>query len=181
MSPTRTRTRAAAAAAAALLGPLLLAGCGIKPTGPVDSGSAATVDVPVPDGSAVLYFVSPEGHLVPSPQRDVPTLAPLQALTRLLDGPGERELAAGLTTQVPSVHGRRLDTSVVTFPTRDVMRVQLPFAAADLTPTARRQLVCTLVTTGGRGDRFTVALKGTDAALDLEPAACEGAADRPLA
>ncbi|MEU9252273.1 hypothetical protein AB0D66_10575 [Streptomyces sp. NPDC048270] len=178
MSTTRGRS---AAAAAVLLGPLLLAGCGIKPTGPVDSGSAATVTVPVPAGSAVLYFVAPDGHLVPSPQRDVPGLAPLQALNRLLDGPGERELAAGLTTQVPSTHGIRLEPPAVSFPQRDVMRVQLPFPAADLTPTARRQLVCTLVSTGGREDRFTVALKGTDPALDLEPVGCEGIGERPLA
>ncbi len=178
MSTTRVR---AVAAATALLSPLLLAGCGIKPTAPVDSGSAATVTVPVPAGSAMLYFVSPDGLLVPSPQRDVPGLAPIQALTRLLDGPGERELAAGLTTQLPSVHGNRLDPSAVSFPTRDVMSVQLPFPAADLTPTARRQLVCTLVSTGGRGDRFTVALKGSEPALDLDPAACEGIGERPLA
>ncbi|MFD4247242.1 hypothetical protein ACFWP3_37490 [Streptomyces sp. NPDC058525] len=186
MSPTRTRPRPrtrtrtrprtrAAAAAAALLSPLLLAGCGIKPTAPVDSGASASVAVSGPENSAVLYFVSPDGLLVPSPQRDVPTLAPVQALNRLLEGPGDVERAAGLTTQVPPTHGKRLDSSAVSF-WHGVMRVQLPFPAADLTPLARRQIVCSVLTTGVPSEPLTVALKGTDPALDLDPVGCEGPA-----
>lgn len=173
---TRLRTTAAPAA---LLSALLLAGCGIEPTGPVDSGTAATVVVPGPENASVLYFAGPDGRLVPSPQRDVGQLAPLQALTRLLDGPGDRERAAGLTTEVPSTHGRRLDSSVISFPQRDVMQVRLPFPAEDLTPTARRQLVCSLASTGGPSDRLKVALKGTDAALDLDAAECDALAEQP--
>ncbi|MEV7521941.1 hypothetical protein [Streptomyces sp. NPDC091371] len=173
-----TRLRAVAAGAA-LLSPLLLTGCGIKPTGPVDSGAAATVAVIVPEDFSVLYFLSPEGRLVPSPQRDIPRVTPIQVLTRLLDGPGQRELEAGLATEVPSVHGKRLDPSVISMSGRDAMTVRLPFAVQDLTPTARRQLVCSLASTGSSGNRYTVALQGTDTTLAAE--ACDDAAERPSA
>ncbi|MFE2169510.1 GerMN domain-containing protein [Streptomyces sp. NPDC059447] len=158
-----TRVRAAAAATA-LLGPLLLAGlagCGIKPTGPVDSGSAATVLVAGPEGFSMLYFLGPDGRLVPSPQRDVPKVPPVELLNRLLDGPGQREREAGLTSEVPSLHGKRVDVPAISSTSPDVMTVQLPFDVEDLTPNARLQLVCTLGSTAAKGVRLTVAVKGS--------------------
>ncbi|MFD7256966.1 hypothetical protein [Streptomyces sp. NPDC059874] len=169
-----TRARAVTAA---LLSPLLLAGCGIKPTGPVDSGSAATVPVAVPEEFSVVYFLTPEGRLAPVPQRDVPQPAPIQVLTRLLDGPGRKEQEAGLTTQVPSVHGKRLDVSAISNTAPGVITVALPFAVQDLTPTARRQLVCTVASTGGQENRTAVALDGID--TTLAAVGCDGVADHP--
>ncbi|MFJ8016930.1 hypothetical protein [Streptomyces sp. NPDC096339] len=166
-----TRVRALATAAA-LLGPLLLAGCGIKPTGPVDSGSAATVVVAGPDGFSVLYFLGPGGRLVPSPQRDMPKVPPFEVLNRLLDGPGQREQEAGLTTEVPSLHGWRLDSAAVSFGPRNEITARLPFAAEDLTDNARRQLVCSLASTGAKGARITVVLKGPTGSL--EAVGCDG-------
>ncbi|MFB6619764.1 hypothetical protein ACIGFK_23670 [Streptomyces sp. NPDC085524] len=169
-----TRVRAMAAATA-LLGPLLLAGlagCGIKPTGPVDSGSAATVLVAGPEGFSMLYFLAPDGRLVPSPQRDMLKVSPVELLNRLLEGPGQREKEAGLTTEVPSVHGRRVDAPAISTTAQDVMTVHLPFDVEDLTPNARRQLVCTLGSAASKGGRLTIALRGTSGTLDA--VGCDG-------
>ncbi|MEW1903448.1 hypothetical protein [Streptomyces sp. NPDC086147] len=53
-------------AAAALLLPLALAGCGIQETDVVEAGGAATVVVqPVPEDRMTLYFVGPDGRMMP--------------------------------------------------------------------------------------------------------------------
>lgn len=166
-----TRVRLAATAAA-LLSPLLLAGCGIKPTGPIDSGAAAIVVVPAPSTAALVYFVSPEGRLVPSPIKDSDRPPVVQVVNRLLAGPDPEERAAGLTTQLPSVSGRRLEAPAIGDASSQVVTVWLPFHVGDLTPTARRQLVCTVGSTGGPEERIRVAFKGTDGS-SLEASDCD--------
>lgn len=89
---TRRRTSSRTAAATAVLAgcALLLTGCGIKRTGVIESGHAATVKVSGSGKSTVLYFVSKEGdRLVPAPFTlfDGYTIAPAALVRLLLDGP----------------------------------------------------------------------------------------------
>ncbi|MEU9716571.1 hypothetical protein [Streptomyces sp. NPDC047976] len=164
---SRTRTLAAAAA---LLGPaLLLTGCGIKPTGVVESGAAAKVAVAAPARTSMAYFVTPEGRLVPVPQPEHTRDGPRGSLTGLLAGPGATELEAGLGTRLPPVEPRQLDETGVGFTARDRVEARLPFPVADLDPIARRQLVCSALST--LAPAFDVVLRGTDTAL--EAARCE--------
>lgn len=96
-----SRTRTLAPAAALLAPALLLTGCGIKPTGVVESGAAAKVAVAAPARTSMAYFVTPEGRLVPSPQPEHTRDGPRGSLTGLLGGPGAPELEAGLGTRLP--------------------------------------------------------------------------------
>ncbi|MFJ3764980.1 hypothetical protein ACIPQJ_12110 [Streptomyces sp. NPDC090082] len=62
-TPRRARSRALAAV---LLGVLALAACGIQKTDVVEAGGAATIAVPpAPEFRMVLYFLGPDGRLVP--------------------------------------------------------------------------------------------------------------------
>lgn len=160
------------ATATALLSPMLLAGCGIKPTGVIDSGTAATVVVPAPGAASLVYFVSPEGRLVPFPLKDTPPMPAYQVVNRLLEGPGPEERAAGLSTQLPSISGKRLDPAVVEYSERQTLSVRLPFHVGDLTPTAHRQLVCSIASTASPRERLMVAVQGTDGS-SLDPAGCD--------
>lgn len=136
----------AARAAAALLGPLLvLAGCGIKPTGVIESGAAANVVINSPERAGVVYFVTPDDKLVPSPQVDSPPASALGTVLRLLYGPGPQERAAGLGTRLPVLDGKDAGAVSVAFTSRDSVEVRVPFPAADLPELAMRQLVCTVV------------------------------------
>lgn len=106
---TRRRTRPRAAAAAVLVGcALLLTGCGIKRTGVIDSGHAATVKVPG-GNSTVLYFLSKEGdRLVPSPITGFEGhhINPVVLVSLLLNGPRGRAGEVGLTTGLPRITDR---------------------------------------------------------------------------
>lgn len=164
--PRMTRAKAVStAAAAALAGTLLLSACGIRPTGVIGSGEAAHVKVPGAEVASTLYFISPEGRLIPSPQSEPLRVPPAQLLTRLLEGPDSREREAGITTALPRVTGKRIGSSVVSYSERDVLAIKLAFKVGDLTPLARSQLVCTLASTGSPGVKIKVALAGTDTSL----------------
>ncbi|MFJ3909340.1 hypothetical protein EDE04_1459 [Streptomyces sp. 2132.2] len=166
-----TRTRAAAAAGAALLlGGPLLGGCGIKPTGVIESGAAPKVVVPGPGTKGTVYFVGSDGRLFPLPDREQPSQsAEPRGLLRLLVGPTEAERAAGLETRLPpwdpKKQGASAGTSMVS---ADTIGVGVPFKVATLSETARQQLVCTVASTE---PRYQVVLLGPDA--DIGPARCE--------
>ncbi|MET9958722.1 hypothetical protein ABZ128_06460 [Streptomyces sp. NPDC006326] len=166
---TRIRTAAAAAGAALLLGGPLLTGCGIKPTGVIESGAAAKVVVPGPGTLGTVYFVTPDGRLAPVPEREQPAESPVSALMGLLIGPLDQEKAAGLETRVPAPADKRppfgLSASIVS---GDTLEVRLPFAVAGLSEVARRQLVCTAASVD---PRYTVVLRGPDTSVG--PARCE--------
>ncbi|KPI00756.1 Lipoprotein LpqB, GerMN domain-containing protein [Actinobacteria bacterium OV450] len=164
---TRTRT-AAAAAAALLLGGPLLAGCGIKPTGVIESGAAAKVIIPGPGTLGTVYFVMPDGRLAPVPEQDQPAKSPVSVLMRLLIGPLDEEKAAGLETRVPAPADRKPPFGLSAGVSGDVLEVRLPFAVAGLSDTARRQLVCTAASTN---PKYTVVLRGPDTSVG--PARCE--------
>lgn len=159
-----TRVRTASSVAAALLG-LLTAGCGIKPTGVIESGAAASVVIGPRDHSGLVYFVTPDGKLVPSPQVDSPPSSPTGTLLRLLIGPGPQERAAGLGTRLPTLEGNAGAVGV-TFPGEGVVDVRVPFKVQELSQVARRQLVCTAVSVAvNESGTVDVMLRGPDSAF----------------
>ncbi|OKK22528.1 hypothetical protein AMK16_05300 [Streptomyces sp. CB00455] len=160
------RVRKAAAVGAALLGPLLLAGCGIKPTGVIESGAPATVVIGPPDRAGVVYFVTPDGKLVPSPQVDSPPSSPTGTLLRLLSGPGPQERAAGLGTQLPALEGRDAGSLGMTVLTGGYVEARVPIEIGNLSQLARRQLACTVLSLApSESTAEDVMLRGPDAAL----------------
>ncbi|MFE2478867.1 hypothetical protein [Streptomyces sp. NPDC059389] len=164
-----TRTRAAAAAVAALLGGALLTGCGIKPTGVIESGAAAKVVVPGPGTKGTVYLVSADGRLFPIPDREQPSVSQTSLLVRLLVGPSEAQKAAGLETRLPVLDIKKQGASAgTTMISDDTIGVGVPFKVATLSETARQQLVCTVASTE---PGVRVVLLGPDA--DIGPARCE--------
>ncbi|MFI9644850.1 hypothetical protein ACIHAA_00930 [Streptomyces sp. NPDC052040] len=92
------------AGAAALL-TVLLAGCGIGPTGPVPAGAPASGLRPGSVSHHVrLYFVGPYGLQAAVREVNAPA-TPQLALDLLLKGPDTAERARGLITEVPSLPG----------------------------------------------------------------------------
>ncbi|MFI5668211.1 hypothetical protein [Streptomyces sp. NPDC051704] len=164
-----TRTRAAAAAVALLLGGALLTGCGIKPTGVIESGAAAKVVVPGPGTKGTVYLVSADGRLFPIPDREQPSVSETSLLVRLLVGPSEEQEAAGLETRLPVLDIKKQGASAgTTMISDDTIGVGVPFKVAGLSETARQQLVCTVASTE---PRYRVVLLGPD--TDIGPARCE--------
>ncbi|MFI8278289.1 hypothetical protein ACIGBH_26145 [Streptomyces sp. NPDC085929] len=164
---TRVRT-AAAAGAALLLGGLPLTGCGIKPTGVIESGDAAKVVFPDAHTKGTVYFVRSDGRLAPVPEREQPAESPVSVLMRLLIGPLDREKAAGLETRVPAPADRKPPFGLSASVFGETLEVRLPFAVAGLSETARRQLVCTAASVN---PRYAVVLRGPDTSLG--PAGCD--------
>ncbi|MCX4528864.1 MULTISPECIES: hypothetical protein [unclassified Streptomyces] len=161
---TRVRTTACAAL---LLGGVLT-GCGIKPTGVIESGAAAKVVVPAPDTKAMVYFVAPDGRLVPTTE-PYDSVSATNNLLRLLMGPTQRESAAGLETRLPPWDLKKLGASAgMSVVSADTIEVGVPFDVGRLSETGRRQLVCTVASTN---PRYKVVLRGGDA--DLAPARCD--------
>lgn len=165
-----TRLRNATAAVAALLGPLLLAGCGIKPTGVVESGTAATVVINSPDRAGLVYFVTPDDKLVPSPQLESPSSSAVAILLRLLNGPGTQERAAGLGTRLPALDDSRAGAVDATFTAPGNLEVRVPFKVDGLSRLAHRQVVCSVTSaTAGDSTAVRVTLRGPDAVVFEEP------------
>lgn len=159
---TRLRT---AAAAAVLLGPLLLAtGCGIATTGVVESGGAGTMNVGGPQ-SALVYFLSPEGTLMPVTVTDLPQTSVSATLSTLLAGPNETARAAGLRTELPAPESREFADGVIKFGVGDNghdVRVVLPFPTTSLPTLARRQVACTVDSAVRRTPEPKMVLVGSD-------------------
>ncbi|MFE9631933.1 hypothetical protein [Streptomyces sp. NPDC006463] len=169
MTGRTTRSRAAAATAVLTACALLLAGCGIKTTGVIESGHAATAKVPRDRTTAVLYFVSKENdRLVPVPfvVSAEYTLAPVVVLRLLLNGPVGPAQAAGLTTELPRLPaGQAEQASVGEYSPGKGVTVRVPFAVGSLSELARKQLVCTVGVSAARDAMSPVTLQGPDAAL----------------
>ncbi|MEW2416078.1 hypothetical protein AB0953_20485 [Streptomyces sp. NPDC046866] len=172
MTRTRPRTpprrlppaaRALALPAAALL---LAAGCGIKPTGVVESGAPAKMPMAVPNDNALVYYLTPDDRLAPS---TVPYAAPSPggALARLLAGPTQQERSAGLRTAVPVVDTGAATEVRVLQSNSAIIEVVLPFAVAELPDLARRQLVCTALSS--QPSHYEAALRGSDTLLEAAP------------
>ncbi|WP_150255646.1 hypothetical protein [Nocardiopsis deserti] len=138
---------------------LLVAGCGVQPTGVTDGGEAPTGVAP----GATLYFVDASGELRPQ-QRDTGGLGSIsEALALLLAGPG----GSGMRTEIEPVSVQRV--GVVIEP--GVIELVTPLTAEDVTPLGVDQIVCTALSThvqsGGAQDtrvrvRFTMPTPQTE-------------------
>ncbi|MGW5423757.1 hypothetical protein [Streptomyces sp. NPDC003943] len=190
----RTRLRTRLGLYAAVLGLLPgLAACGIQGSDVVEAGGAAPVTVqPTSEPRLLLFFVGKDGRLMPV-ARDLhfsfgqdwgegtgtggtvtpthPTevvgyrVATDKVLSTLLDGPDEKELAAGLTTRLilhgggdPHVEPRAEDGG-------GELRLRLSVRVRDLDPVAVQQLVCTTAFAERWGSAVPVVISGTDGAL----------------
>jgi hypothetical protein len=112
---------------------LLLAGCGIQPTGVTDAGRAATGVAP----GVTLYFVDADGRLQPQQRRTNRLGTISEALTFLLSGPGE----SGLRTEITPGPGPA--APVVVDPRPGLIRLMTPLADYEVTPRGIDQIVCT--------------------------------------
>ncbi|MEV5983988.1 hypothetical protein AB0L85_03115 [Streptomyces sp. NPDC052051] len=140
MNTAHRRTRSAGAALAGLT-LLLLAGCGVRPTGVLDGGEAA--------GGLTkglrLYFVSQTGRLEAVARPDIPAAKvtdPNGVIKLLMGGPSAAERAAGLTTLVTSETGYGATVD------RDEVTVRVPDLGLSPSSTGDRnlmgQLVCSI-------------------------------------
>jgi hypothetical protein len=110
---------------------VLLAGCGVEPSG-VDAGGDAPTGVAP---GVNLYFLNANGDLEPQ-LRETGRLGTVpEALTLLLLGPGGSEARTEIA-QAPL-------TRVVVTTEPDVIKVNLPLTINDVTPKGIDQIVCT--------------------------------------
>lgn len=118
---------------------MLVAGCGVQPTGVVSAGPGprlrGTANPAKPD-LVVLYFVT-DGRVLPVDRPAVGATSPEAALSLLMKGPTADEAAQGFTTFVPSEVGR------VQVYAGDPAFIVLPFSGYKLSGQAVNQLVCT--------------------------------------
>ncbi|GAB6903353.1 hypothetical protein [Kineosporia succinea] len=110
---------------------LLLAACGLQPTGPDDAGQAPTGISPGP----TVYFLDSRQEL----QADVFETGRLgtvsDAVTLLLQGPG----GSGLTTGIASTEVTRVEATV----SDSTIVLKVPVAASEVSPRGIEQIVCT--------------------------------------
>ncbi|MEU1788544.1 hypothetical protein ABZ553_22275 [Streptomyces sparsogenes] len=171
----RRGAAAARAAAACVMAVAPLTGCGVRGSDVIEAGGPSTITVfPADEQRLLLFFVSSEGRLTPVARRaagagsglgDGPPLGD-EVLAALFAGPSDGERAAGLRTRLP----RPKERPGMKWSPREVL-VHLPLAVRDLSETARRQLICTVVYAerGDGGAEVTIA--GEDGALP--PAHCD--------
>ncbi|GAB3488699.1 hypothetical protein [Amycolatopsis cihanbeyliensis] len=112
---------------------LMLTGCGIEPTGPLDGGDAPTGVAPGP----TLYFVDARGNLVPS----VTPSERLGEVTNAVDlllrvGDQNRE---GLHSDLPTVDSLGPQVTIA----NTTITVDLPLARSELGPRGVDQVSCT--------------------------------------
>ncbi|MFE4259193.1 hypothetical protein [Streptomyces sp. NPDC056883] len=161
-----------AVTAAALTVPLLLAtGCGIATTGVVESGRAGTVKLATAPDPGLLYFIAPDGALVPLPVSDRVQRPDVGfTLGILLEGPSEVAREAGLTTEIPvpgadspDPKARGAARGPVKVAVDDkTLRVVLPLPVEPLSEPARRQLACTALAAVGVRPAPEILLIGSD-------------------
>lgn len=109
---------------------LLLAGCGVQPSGVIDGGEAPTGVAP----GATLYFVDADGELSPQVRSTERLGSISEALALLLSGPG-----ADLRTEIAPITVTRV--GVTTAP--GVIHLMVPLTIDDVTPLGIDQIVCT--------------------------------------
>ncbi|MEU6261919.1 hypothetical protein [Saccharopolyspora shandongensis] len=138
---------------------LVLAGCGVQPTGVVLAGKA-------PDGIArgpVLYFVTGEPSQIRSVIRETGRLGTVtEALRLLAAGPTPAEGAAGLRTELPFLTTEQVSAGA---PDDGIVTVQIPVPPSTLSELASTQLVCTAVgvsaMAGANAQKLMVQLSGS--------------------
>jgi hypothetical protein len=124
---------------------LLLAGCGVQPSGVMRGGEAPTGVAP----GVTLYFVDAHGRLRPQLRRTNRLGTISDALSLLLTGPGD----SGLHTEITSAGTTMV--GVTTAP--EVIQLSVPLTIHDVTPLGIDQIVCTVlgVHVQGGGARST--------------------------
>jgi hypothetical protein len=138
---------------------LLLAGCGIQPTGVTDAGQAPTGVAP----GMILYFLGPHQELHPD-LRETGRLGTIpDAMALLLLGPGDADLSTGIaSTDVTRVEATVSETTI---------QLRLPLAANEVSRRGIEQIVCTAlaqhVQSGGSAKAtvrilFTISPSGSD-------------------
>ena len=142
-----------------LVAVLLLAGCGIEPSGVTDGGDAPTGVAP----GMTLYFIDSAGALVPQQPATGSLGSVSDALSLLLastSSPGRR-------TEIADVGVTRVGVVVA----GDSIELRVPLAARDVTARGIDQIVCTAIAAhvqsgGSPGSTvriiFTVAGPGAD-------------------
>ncbi|HEV7653105.1 MAG TPA: hypothetical protein VGP26_33530 [Actinophytocola sp.] len=130
----------------AVLIAVLDAGCGVRPSGVITGGPAPTGPAlgrpDAPPGrseGADLYFLA-DSSLTPVLRRTNQRLSPTQTLALLQDGPNGDELAANLTSEVPT----GLDPVTVTADVSGNVDVVVSADVTTLSTTAVDQIVCTI-------------------------------------
>ncbi|GAA3377422.1 hypothetical protein GCM10020367_53070 [Streptomyces sannanensis] len=140
---------------------LLLTGCGIQSTDVVEAGDPARAHVNAPAaGRMLLFFLSPNGELMPVTRSVGGPVEAGKTIAALLAGPVEQERAAGLDTALPR-HGLpvRIEDA------GDGVRVYVGFDVTGLSGSAHRQLVCTAAYAGEGDGLLEVTVVGTDGTL----------------
>ncbi|MBP2324940.1 hypothetical protein JOF56_005325 [Kibdelosporangium banguiense] len=110
---------------------LLLAGCGVQPSGVTDGGEAPTGVAP----GVTLYFVDARGELRAQPRARGRLGSITEAMSLLLTGPGR----SGLHTEITP----NTTTQVVVTTTPDVINILVPLTIQDVTPLGIDQMACT--------------------------------------
>lgn len=178
-----TRVRKAVAAAALTVPLLLATGCGIATTGVVESGRAGTVKLATAADPGLVYFIAPDGALVPVPVSDR-TQRPDVGFTigMLMEGLSEAAREAGLTTEVPAADARNpfgtdyVQAGIKTDGDGKTLRVVLPVPVEPLSGPARRQLACTALAAVRTSPAPEILLIGSDE--KERSAVCEVRPDR---
>lgn len=111
---------------------LLLAGCGVQPTGVAGGGEAPTGVAP----GVTLYFVDEDDQLRPQ-LRETGRLGTIaEAISLLLTGPGD----SGLRTEIAPAEVTRVSSDTTT---PGLIRLQVPLASYEVTSLGIDQIVCT--------------------------------------
>ncbi|MET9853524.1 hypothetical protein ABZY57_11315 [Streptomyces sp. NPDC006450] len=164
-----TRVRKAVAAAALTVPLLLATGCGIATTGVVESGRSGTVKLATAPDPGLLYFIAPDGALVPVPVSDR-MQRPDAGFTIgvLLEGPSEAAREAGLTTEIPAPDAKNpfgadyVRAGSTSEGDGKTLRVVLPLPVEPLSGPARRQLACTALAAVRTSPAPEILLVGSD-------------------
>ncbi|WP_328675086.1 hypothetical protein [Streptomyces sp. NBC_00343] len=125
---------------------LLLSGCGIPPTGIVQSGDPASGL----RSGVLLYFIADDGHLVPVSREIAEPVDVRQAIGLLFAGPDDRDRMLGLTTALTRTPPPAINTQDA------LVTLRLPAGTDPLPPLAARQLICTTAEARLTEDRNTV-------------------------
>jgi hypothetical protein len=125
---------------------LLVAACGVAPSGVDDAGPAPTGVAP----GVTLYFVDAQDRLVPQLRRTDHLGSISEAVSLLLSGLPD----ADLHTEIASA----ASTQVAVTTAADAIQLQVPLAVDEVTPRGVDQIVCTAlgVHVQGGGSRDTV-------------------------
>jgi hypothetical protein len=110
---------------------LLLAGCGVQPSGVTDGGEAPTGVAP----GVTLYFVDADDRLVPQVRPTKRLGSIVDAMSLLLVGPGDSDVHTEIMSK-PTI------PTVVTIKP-GLIHLMVPLASYEVTPLGIDQIVCT--------------------------------------